>query len=186
MNKRESLEPRDYILDAFEPSHRIAILALNRGLRETVQRITSAAKAASPEFQAWLRYKNANGADIYIGMNPLKTDAATRTKEEIDGIRHVYIDLDYGGEKALEAIHQSSVVPKPNVVLTSSPTSFKLFGKWKASHSRKPKHCSTHYRANSAATQLPRMPPVFYGYPALRTRNMQRTSMWKPRSIPPK
>jgi hypothetical protein len=30
-------------------------------------------------------------------MNPLKPDAATRTKEEIDAIRHVYIDLDYGG-----------------------------------------------------------------------------------------
>jgi len=129
MNKRESLEPRDYILDAFDPSHRIAILALNRGLRETVQRITSAEKAASPEFQAWLRYKNANGSDIYIGMNPLKTDAATRTKEEIDGIRHVYIDLDYGGKKALEAIHQSSVVPKPNVVLTSSPDKFQIV--WK-------------------------------------------------------
>jgi RepB DNA-primase from phage plasmid len=126
MNKSETLEPEAYILDAFEPSHRIAILTLNRGLRETVQRITSAEKAASPEFQAWLRYKNANGSDIYIGMNPLKPDAATRTKEDIDAIRHVYIDLDYGGQKALEAIHKSSVVPKPNFVLTSSPDKFQI------------------------------------------------------------
>jgi hypothetical protein len=68
MNKRETVEPSEYILDAFEPSNRIAVLALNRDLRETVQRITSAEKAASPDFQAWLRYKNANGSDIYIGM----------------------------------------------------------------------------------------------------------------------
>lgn len=129
MNKRETLEPGAYILDAFEPSQRIAILALNRGLRETVQRITSVEKAASPEFQAWLRYKNANGSDIYVGMNPLKPDAATRTKEELDAIRHVYIDLDYGGEKALKAIHKSSVVPKPNVVLASSPEKFQIV--WK-------------------------------------------------------
>src|SRR5712692_9485520 len=111
----------EYILDNFEATDRIAMLVLNRNLGETIQRITSAQKAASPEFQAWLRYKNANGSDIYLGMNPLKKDAATRTKEEIESIRHVYLDLDHGGPEALEAIEKSSVVPKPNYVLNSSP-----------------------------------------------------------------
>jgi hypothetical protein len=129
MNKPETLEPQAYILDAFEPPQRIAVLALNRSAREIVQRITRADKAASPDFQAWLRYKNANGSDIYIGMNPLKPDAATRTKEDIDAIRHVYIDLDYGGRKALEAIHKSTVVPKPNFVVMTSPDRFQIV--WK-------------------------------------------------------
>jgi RepB DNA-primase from phage plasmid len=111
----------EYILDNFEPTDRIAMLVLNRDFGETIQRITSAQKAASPEFQAWLRYKNANGSDIYIGMNSLKKDAATRTKEEIESIRHVYLDLDHGGPEALEAIENSTVVPKPNYVLNSSP-----------------------------------------------------------------
>ena len=111
----------EYILDNFEPTDRIAMLVLNRDFGETIQRITSAQKAASPEFQAWLRYKNANGSDIYIGMNPLKKDASTRTKEEIESIKHVYLDLDHGGSEALEAIENSSVVPKPNYVLNSSP-----------------------------------------------------------------
>jgi hypothetical protein len=74
----------EYILDNFEQIDRIVMLVLNRDLGETIQRITSAQKAASPRFQAWLRYKNANGSDIYIGMNPLKTDASTRTKEDIE------------------------------------------------------------------------------------------------------
>jgi hypothetical protein len=111
----------EYILDNFEPTDRIAVLVLNRDFAETIQRITSAQKAASPEFQAWLRYKNANGSDIYIGMNPLKKDAATRTKEDIASVRHVYLDLDHGGAEALEAIENSSVVPTPNYVLNSSP-----------------------------------------------------------------
>jgi hypothetical protein len=111
----------EYILDNFDSADRIAMLVLNRDFSETIQRITSAQKAASPEFQAWLRYKNANGSDIYIGMNPLKKDAATRTKEDIETIRHVYLDLDFGGAKALEAIENSSAVPKPNYVLNSSP-----------------------------------------------------------------
>jgi hypothetical protein len=111
----------EYILDNFEQTERIAMLVLNRDFGETIQRITSAQKAASPEFQAWLRYKNANGSDIYVGMNPLKKDAVTRTKEEIESIRHVYLDLDQGGSEALEAIENSAIVPKPNYVLNSSP-----------------------------------------------------------------
>jgi hypothetical protein len=134
MNPVENLgsvvpSPSKYILDNFEPTDRIAMLVLNRDFGETIQRITSVQKAASPEFQAWLRYKNANGSDIYIGMNPLKPDAATRTKEEIEAIRHLYIDLDYEGEKAFEAIQKSSVVPKPNFVLKSSPDKFQIV--WK-------------------------------------------------------
>ncbi|HXM94789.1 MAG TPA: DNA-primase RepB domain-containing protein [Candidatus Dormibacteraeota bacterium] len=121
--------PSEYILDNFEPTDRIAMLVLNRNLGETIQRITLAQKAASPEFQAWLRYKNANGSDIYIGMNPLRQDAVTRTKEDIASIRHVYLDLDRGGREALETIHNSSYVPKPNYVLQSSPNRFQVV--WK-------------------------------------------------------
>ena len=128
MNRHE-IPPAEYILDAFEPASRIALLALNRDSRETVQRITSVEKAASPEFQAWLRYKNASGSDIYLGMNPLRRDAATRTKEEIEMIRHVYLDLDRGGRQAVHAIEASRVVPKPNYVVASSPEKFQIV--WK-------------------------------------------------------
>src|SRR5271155_4935147 len=118
-----------YINDNFKPSERIAVLVLNRALRETTQRITTAQKAASPEFQAWLRYKNANGADIYVGMNPLKQDASTRTKDDIETIRHLYIDLDHGGSTALDAIKNSDLVPQPNYVLNTSPDKFQVV--WK-------------------------------------------------------
>jgi hypothetical protein len=123
------LSASEYILDNFEPTDRIAMLVLNRDFGETVQRITSAEKAASPEFQAWLRYKNAVGSDIYIGMNPLTKDASTRTKKDIESIKHVYIDLDHGGSEALEAVENSSVVPKPNYVLNSSPEKHQIV--WK-------------------------------------------------------
>ncbi len=119
----------EYILDNFEQSDRIAMLVLNRDFGETIQRITSAQKASSPEFQAWLRYKNANGSDIYIGQNPLRKDASTRTKEDIESIRHVYLDLDHGGPESLESVENSSAVPKPNYVLTSSPAKFQVV--WK-------------------------------------------------------
>src|SRR5712664_872357 len=131
MNSTERTAPfkpsaSEYILDNFDQSDRIAMLVLNRDFSETIQRITSAQKAASPEFQAWLRYKNANGSDIYVGMNPLKKHTSTRTKEDIESIRHVYLDLDQGGSEALEAVENSSAVPKPNYVLNSSPEKYQV------------------------------------------------------------
>src|SRR5467141_1426178 len=119
----------EYILDNFKPTDRIAILVLNRQLGETTQRITTAQKASSPEFQAWLRYKNANGADIYIGMNALQHHASTRTKEDIEKISHVYLDIDHGGTASLEALENSDLVPRPNYVLNTSPEKYQVV--WK-------------------------------------------------------
>ena len=127
--KRSVPAASEYISDNFKPSDRIAVLVLNRNLGETTQRITTAQKAASPEFQAWLRYKNANGADIYVGMNPLKQDASTRTKDDIETIRHLYVDLDHDGTAGLEAIKNSDLVPQPNYVLNTSPDKFQVI--WK-------------------------------------------------------
>ncbi len=134
MNASDKLErpvpsASEYILDNFKPTDRVAILVLNRQLGETTQRITTAQKGSSPEFQAWLRYKNANGADIYIGMNALQHHASTRTKEDIEKISHVYLDLDHGGTASLEAIENSDLVPRPNYVLNTSPDKFQVV--WK-------------------------------------------------------
>src|SRR5215472_5958063 len=131
MNSAEKQAPfipsaSEYLLDNFEPTDRIAVLVFYRDFGETIQRITSAQKAACPEFQAWLRYKNAHGSDLYIGMNPLRQNASTRTKEDIESIRHVYLDLDHGGPETLHSIENSTVVPKPNYILTSSPGKFQI------------------------------------------------------------
>ncbi len=119
----------EYILDNFKPTDRIAVLVLSRQLGETTQRITTAQKASSHEFQAWLRYKNANGADIYLGMNALQHHASTRTKDDVENISHVYLDLDHGGTVSLEALENSDLVPRPNYVLNTSPEKFQVV--WK-------------------------------------------------------
>jgi hypothetical protein len=66
MKTQASIATGEYVLDLYERLNRVAILALNRDSRETVQRFSSAEKAASPDFQAWLRHKNAGGSDIYV------------------------------------------------------------------------------------------------------------------------
>jgi len=127
-SKRDSLSASEYILQNFEASDRIAVLVRDRRAGETIQRITTAKNAASSEFQAWLRHKNIC-SDVYIGMNALKRDAQSRTKEDIETIRHLYLDVDHNGPLALEAIENSGLVPRPNYVLETSPEKYQVV--WK-------------------------------------------------------
>jgi hypothetical protein len=116
-----SLTASEYVRELFEPTDNAAILVRNRGTGKTVQRITKAETITSPEFQAWLAVRSAAGSDVYVGMNPIKDGAYSRTKENIKDIRRVYLDLDKKGDEALESIRTSSEVPPPNFVLDTSP-----------------------------------------------------------------
>jgi len=119
----------EYIQDNFEPSDRIAVLLRNRDRDEVIQRIGTADTIAGRDFQEWLKSKNQSGFDIYIGMNALREGACSRTKQDIQTIRHVYLDIDYEGEMALAAIQKSDEVPKPNYVLNTSPGKYQVI--WK-------------------------------------------------------
>jgi hypothetical protein len=124
----ETLTAPDYILQNFEASDRIAILVRSRKKGETLQRITTAKNAASQDFQEWLKHKNL-ASDVYISMNTLKPDAQGRTKDDIETIRHLYLDIDRNGPLALEAMENSGLVPRPNYVLETSPEKYQVV--WK-------------------------------------------------------
>ncbi len=117
----KSLSASEYIRALFEPSDNIAILLRNRRIGQTLQRITRADIIASPEFQSVLVERNRAGADVFVGMNPIKDGAYSRTKDSLKEIRHAYLDLDRNGDEALKAIHNSLEVPPPNFVLDTSP-----------------------------------------------------------------
>jgi hypothetical protein len=117
----KSLSASEYVLALFEPGGEVAILTRNRRTGRTVQRIATAETIAAPQFQRWLRSENAAGADIFVGMNPIKNGANSRTKENIREIRHLYLDLDTGGQNALDEIRNSLDVPTPNFILDTSP-----------------------------------------------------------------
>ena len=119
----------EYIQDNFEPSDRIAVLLRNRDRDQVIQRIGTADTIAGRDFQEWLKSKNQSGFDVYIGMNALREGACSRTKQDIQTIRHVYLDIDYEGEMALAAIQKSEEVPKPNYVLNTSPGKYQVV--WK-------------------------------------------------------
>jgi hypothetical protein len=116
-----SLTASEYVRELFEPADNAAILVRNRSTGHTVQRIAKAETIASPDFQTWLANQNASGSDVFMGMNPIKEGAYSRTKGNIKNIRHVYLDLDRNSDESLEAIRKSVEVPAPNFVLDTSP-----------------------------------------------------------------
>jgi RepB DNA-primase from phage plasmid len=116
-----SLTTSEYVRELFEPGDTAAILVRNRSTGHTVQRIAKTETIGSPGFQTWLASQSASGSDIFMGMNPIKDGAHSRTKESIRDIRHVYLDLDRNGDEALEAIRDSTKVPTPNFILDTSP-----------------------------------------------------------------
>jgi RepB DNA-primase from phage plasmid len=122
----KSLTAPEYVLALFAPTDNVAILIRNRRLSRTLQRITKAGVIASAEFQAVLLEQNRAWADIFIGMNPIKEGAHSRTKESLREIRHVYLDIDRNGEQAIEIIRSSLDVPTPNFVLNTSPGKYQV------------------------------------------------------------
>lgn len=124
---KTAVGPSDYIRANFEPNDRIAILVRNSKRGETIQRISTAEKIAAALFQNWMRYKNErDGCDIYIGMNALKVNAFTRTKHDVQTVRHLYADFDHHGSASLAAIEKSHLVPTPNYVLNTSPDKYQV------------------------------------------------------------
>ncbi len=115
------LSASEYVLALHEPNDRVAVLIRNRGREQTMQRILPAEAIASPPFQAWLKEQNEAGADIFIGMNPLKSGIPNRSKENVREIRHVYLDLDEDAGASLHAVRTSGDVPSPKFVLDTSP-----------------------------------------------------------------
>src|ERR1700730_10479645 len=100
----KSLTASEVIVAVFEASNNVAVLVLSRVTRKTLQTIAKAETVANPEFQTWLTHQNARGCDVFLGMNPIKDGAYNRTKGNIQSIRHVYLDLDRGGDESLRAI----------------------------------------------------------------------------------
>jgi len=123
----KNLSAAEYIRTNFHPSDRVAVLVRNGTSREILQRISSADRVASASFQEWLEHKNEKeSCDIYIGMNTLKPEAHGRTKDDIQAVRHLYLDIDHEGTTALKRIQQSTVVPAANYILHTSPEKFQV------------------------------------------------------------
>lgn len=111
----------EFLTRCFYPGETIAVLLRKENPASTTQRIVRLEQALAPRYLAWLRYENHNGANVYVGANPLRSGSRKRTKDCIAEVRHLYIDIDVDGEERIEALRASDVVPAPSMILSTSP-----------------------------------------------------------------
>ena len=121
----------EYITDNFEPDDRLAVVIKFQERHALIQRLVTAAQLAGPRYQAWLRFQNFRGGNVYVSMNPLRQDARSRTKPDIALVRHLYLDLDHDGSKALAGILADPRLPGPSYILNTSPGKHQVV--WKVS-----------------------------------------------------
>jgi hypothetical protein len=125
----QNLTTQRYVLENFAAQDRIALLALHRTTNEVLQRITTAETLSSPDFQAWLSYLNSQKHDLYLSMNTLKRGSRGRTKEDVDSIRHIFLDFDQNGDRAVEKLLARNDLPVPNYLVSTSPDKWQVI--WK-------------------------------------------------------
>lgn len=85
-NSRRPMDPdipARYIRENFRPHDRIALVLIQKETHRVVQRVATAKRIASAEFQAWLRHENASRFEVYISMNALKDGAAHAPKKTL-------------------------------------------------------------------------------------------------------
>ena len=116
----------EFLTRSFTPGESLAILSRGEFPVRTQQRIVRFECAIAPRYLRWLAYENACGSNVYVAANPLRFGSRKRTKESIDEIRHLYIDIDSDGDARLAAIRTSEVVPAPSTILSTSPGKFQV------------------------------------------------------------
>ena len=156
-----TLSASEYVLALHAPDDRVAVVVRNRARAQTMQRILTAETVASPLFMYWLNEQNEAGADVFLGMNPVKDHSHSRTKENVREIRHVYLDLDEGATESLRAIRTSGDVPAPNFVLDTSPEKHQVIwrvdGLAQAQAESLLRSLAAEFRADTAATDISRV-----------------------------
>ena len=122
----------DYIKTLYKEDERVALVVIPREAKpgpdgkdpKVEQRVFSAAQAAAPKTQAWLRHMNARRYDVFVGMQPMREKTRTRFKGDVARVDRVYLDIDENGPAALKRIRadaRAGKLPPPRFAIATSP-----------------------------------------------------------------
>ena len=118
--------PIRFVRTAYEADDWIAIFLKTYRTGETTQRVMPASAVTSPPFQAWLRYRNAHGWNVYASVNAV-VPGRSRTRRAIAATRHVFLEEDRDGPALLATLSTRPDLPPPSYVLHTSPGRLHLF-----------------------------------------------------------
>lgn len=108
----------------------VAVVAV-RGAddRSVHQRITTAGSLEAERFQRWLRHLNAQGHNIFVGMNPVRAGSRRRLKADVVRVRRLQLDLDSNGPESLRRVLADVAggrLPPPAIVVRTSKDHYQV------------------------------------------------------------
>jgi hypothetical protein len=116
----------EFLARCFGPEETIAILLRREEPAKIVQRIVKVEQATAIGYMRWLAHENANGVNVYVAANPLRSGSRKRTKESIAQVRHLYLDIDCDGDARLAALRTSNSIPKASAIISTSPGKYQI------------------------------------------------------------
>jgi hypothetical protein len=117
---------REFLTRCFAPGDTLAVLLRRESPASTTQRIVAFERVIAPGYLGWLAHENANGANVYLAANVLRSGSSKRTKESITEIRHLYIDIDVDGDTRVAALRASNCVPMPTTIIATSKAKYQV------------------------------------------------------------
>ena len=121
---------RGFIRALYGDNDLVAVLAVGREEpRRVHQRIAPARNVAADRFQRWLRHLNAQGHDVYLGMNPIRAGTKGRHKGDVAEVRRLQVDLDQAGPESLRRIladASAGRLPQPAIVVRTSENRYQV------------------------------------------------------------
>ncbi len=112
--------PVRFLRTAFEAGDWIGVLLKTYRTGQATQRVVPLATAMSDRFQAWLSHRNAQGWNVYVGVNAYRP-GRSRRREAVAAVRHLFLEEDVDGPGLLAALSTRRDLPPPSYVLHSSP-----------------------------------------------------------------
>ena len=112
---------KEFLNRCFAPGETIALLLRTETADRPAQRIVRLEQALAPGYHRWLAHENHAGANLYVAANPLRSGSRRRTKDCIESVRHLYIDIDSDGDARVATLRASEAVPSPTAILATSP-----------------------------------------------------------------
>ena len=112
--------PVRFLRAAFASNDSIGVLLKTYRTGQVIQRIVPVTTAIGDRFQAWLRYLNTHGWNVYVGVNAYRP-GRSRAREAVAQVRHLFLEEDVDGPGLLAALSTRPDLPPPSYVLHSSP-----------------------------------------------------------------
>ena len=116
----------DFLTRFFRPEETIALLLRRESPARIVQRIVRLEQATKPAYMRWLAHENADGVNVYVAANPLRSGSRKRTKECIAEVRCLYLDIDSDGDARVASLRASDAMPAPHAILSTSPGKYQV------------------------------------------------------------